>query len=54
MRGNTRRISSVVRDISRVSAAIIIYILYSKINLVFPSTHVLFCLLYKLQSFLAI
>ena len=35
VRGNTRFISSVERDISR------------EINLVFPSTHVLFCLLYK-------
>ena len=33
---------SVYRDITR------------EINLVFPSTHVLFCLLYKLQSFLPI
>ena len=38
VRGNTRFNSSVQREI----------------NLVFPSTHVLFCLLYKLQSFLAI
>ena len=53
VRRNTRSISSVERDIMRYHEREI-SCLTREINLVFPSTHVLFCLLYKLQSFLAI
>ena len=49
VRGNTRFISSVEHDISRVSASEI-SCSTREINLVFPSTHVFFCLLYKGQS----
>ena len=49
--GNTRFISSVEHDISRVSAAKNeISCSTREINLIFPSTHVFFCLLYKRQS----
>jgi hypothetical protein len=51
VRGNTRFISSVEHDISRVSAANEWDIMFNTRNKsVFPSTHVFFCLLYKQNS----
>ena len=53
VRGNTRFISSVEHDISRVSACserVRYHGSTREINLVFPSTHVFFCLLYKQNS----
>ena len=43
VRRNTKFISSVEHDISEISCST------REINLVCPSTHVFFCLLYKLQ-----
>ena len=49
--GNTRFILSIEHDISRVSTAKSeISCSTQEINLVFPSTHVFFCLLYKQNS----